>query len=334
MPRPSQWREKGLEEVKEEDDDEEDDDDDDGPAGGPAPARARASRTRAHPASSVPGDAIDDADLSGTETALKDDAGTRRRRGPGRDRGDDVGGPPATLDRPAFPGRKRRKLSISPLSSPGSAAGRGGEEDEGDVEGEKDVDLKQDVDLEQDVDLIPETSHDAASRPRGLAAAEEGTSREAVPQPVFQAAPAFRTADADAGSDRFTMPRSSPQGRPAGFLAGGLAAELQGWLSEARGWQGEAPLRIRLEEARPGRRMQLVRGHVVGDGSDGRSRLFLLAGEGRSAQPSTGLLLEAGTELSLGRPIWDLDLHEGEVWTVASDWDFVSGPVPGREDRS
>ncbi|KAF5236524.1 hypothetical protein FANTH_11211, partial [Fusarium anthophilum] len=98
-------------------------------------------------------------------------------------------------------------------------------------------------------------------------------------QPTFHAPPRFKPADLDTAVDG--LPAAfSPQRRGAKYIAGGLAAELQGWLSEVKGWEGSAPAttltkKVIIEEIRPGRRMYLVKARA-GTSEEGR---YLLAGE-------------------------------------------------------
>ncbi|KAM4063938.1 hypothetical protein HRG_007027 [Hirsutella rhossiliensis] len=145
-------------------------------------------------------------------------------------------------------------------------------------------------------------------------------------------APRFKPTDDDAGTAAAAgiLPAAfSPQRRGEKYLAGGLAAELQGWLSEAKGWDGAdkalddaTTLRIVVDEVRPGRQMNLVRGRA---GSDAAARGFILAGQGRL----TGLggtasraAVEQGGVVMVGPPVWDTEM-EGCVWTVACDWRVV-----------
>ncbi|KAJ4157160.1 hypothetical protein NW754_008805 [Fusarium falciforme] len=117
-----------------------------------------------------------------------------------------------------------------------------------------------------------------------------------------------------------------PQRRGAKYVAGGLAAGLQGWLSEVKGWEGTVPsaaaavsvVKVVVEEVRPGRRMYLVTGRAGDDGA-ALARRFLLAGEGRLTGLGQRAAVTVGNVVEVGQPVWDVEL-DGQVWTVACDW--------------
>ncbi|KAM0557154.1 hypothetical protein ACHAPJ_005417 [Fusarium lateritium] len=138
-------------------------------------------------------------------------------------------------------------------------------------------------------------------------------------QPTFRAPPRFKPVELDPAVEG--LPAAfSPQRRGAKYVAGGLAAELQGWLSEVKGWEGVAPaatsvMKVTIEEIRHGRRMYLVKGQT--DGTD-RKR-FLLAGEGRLTGLGQRMAVSVGSVVEVGQPVWDVEL-DGETWTVACDW--------------
>ncbi|KAF5972775.1 hypothetical protein FCOIX_9147 [Fusarium coicis] len=138
-------------------------------------------------------------------------------------------------------------------------------------------------------------------------------------QPTFHAPPRFKPVDLDPAVDG--LPAAfSPQRRGAKYVAGGLAAELQGWLSEVKGWEGTAPAttltkNVIIEEIRPGRRMYLVKART-GTSEEGR---YLLAGEGRLTGLGQRMPVTLGSVVDVGQPVWDIVL-DGQVWTVACDW--------------
>ncbi|KAG7414710.1 hypothetical protein Forpe1208_v007567 [Fusarium oxysporum f. sp. rapae] len=138
-------------------------------------------------------------------------------------------------------------------------------------------------------------------------------------QPTFHAPPRFKPVDLDPAVDG--LPAAfSPQRRGAKYIAGGLAAELQGWLSEVKGWEGTAPAttltkKVIIEEIQPGRRMYLVKART---GTSEESR-YLLAGEGRLTGLGQRMPVILGSVVDVGQPVWDIVL-DGQVWTVACDW--------------
>lgn len=141
----------------------------------------------------------------------------------------------------------------------------------------------------------------------------------ALQQPTFRAPPRFKPIEADLSTEG--LPAAfSPQRRGAKYLPNGLAAELQGWLSEVKGWEGvdrtaEASLTITVEEVRSGKRMYLVKAKV----DAGEAKRFMLAGEGRLTGLGRRAVIGVGSRVCVGQPVWDVDL-DGETWTVACDW--------------
>ncbi|KAF4976785.1 hypothetical protein FZEAL_6591 [Fusarium zealandicum] len=145
---------------------------------------------------------------------------------------------------------------------------------------------------------------------------------KAAQQPTFRAPPRFKPTEI--GPTAEGLPAAfSPQRRGTKYVAGGLAAELQGWLSEVKGHEGVVPhaapgVKVAIEEIRPGRRMYLVRGRT--DPPRGTpARRFLLAGEGRLTGLGQRAAVGVGSVVEVGQPVWDVEL-DGEVWTVACDW--------------
>lgn len=138
-------------------------------------------------------------------------------------------------------------------------------------------------------------------------------------QPTFRAPPRFKQIELDTAADGIPA-AFSPQRRGAKYIAGGLASELQGWLSEVKGWEGVTPasassINVTVEEIRPGRRMYLVKGRT---GMFEGKRL-LLAGEGRLTGLGQRMPVRVGSLVEVGQPVWDIEM-DGEVWTVACDW--------------
>ncbi|KAH7326163.1 hypothetical protein B0I35DRAFT_347804 [Stachybotrys elegans] len=140
-----------------------------------------------------------------------------------------------------------------------------------------------------------------------------------LPQPVFRPPPRFKPLDADMETEGLPI-AFSPQRRGAKYVPHGLAAELQGWLSDVKGWEGSdrtAPdptLKVVVGSVKPGARMYLVRSR-----GDEQRKGFILAGEGRLTGLGTRADVGVGSTILLGRPVWDVEL-ENETWTVACDW--------------
>ncbi|POR37610.1 Methionyl-tRNA formyltransferase, mitochondrial [Tolypocladium paradoxum] len=190
---------------------------------------------------------------------------------------------------------KRRKVSISPVPDSEPPTGQHGDADP----------------IPGDENLQREESEDMGS---------VNDADRAAQQPVFQPAPRFKPVEMDQAMEG--LPAAfSPQRRGAKYLADGLAAGLQGWLSEVKGWKGidgaaDSTLGITIEEVRPGRQMYLARSRA---GADGASRRFILAGEGKLTGLGRRAAVAVGSAVTIGQPVWDVEL-DGEMWTVACDW--------------
>ena len=145
---------------------------------------------------------------------------------------------------------------------------------------------------------------------------------KSLQQPTFRAPPRFKPIEADLATEG--LPAAfSPQRRGAKYLPNGLAADLQGWLSEVKGWEGsdrsvDSSLTISVEEVRSGRRMYLVKAR--GDGNE--VKRFMLAGEGRLTGLGRRAVIGVGSRVGVGQPVWDVVL-DGETWTVACDWGVI-----------
>ena len=142
---------------------------------------------------------------------------------------------------------------------------------------------------------------------------------KAPQQPIFHPPPRFKPIETDLTAEG--LPAAfSPQRRGAKYLPNGLAAELQGWLSEVKGWEGidrapESVMNIKIQEIRAGTRMYLVEGRLDG----GEAKRFMLAGEGKLTGLGRRAVLGTGSRVVIGQPVWDVML-EGKTWTVACDW--------------
>ena len=211
---------------------------------------------------------------------------------------------------------KRRKLSITPLPAFSSSPAE--------PQAPRSVRADEKENTEDQVD-------DTSTSPSASAREEEEHNSDADAdtdarlkaqqqnQPTFRPPPRFKpTEDALPLGDG--LPAAfSPQRRGAKYLTGGLAAELQGWLSEVKG-EDDGPagstLKMRVEEVRQGRRMYLVHGRL-GDSSDFKK--VVLAGEGRLTGLGGRAVVGVGSVVEVGQPVWDV-VVEGETWMVACDW--------------
>lgn len=201
---------------------------------------------------------------------------------------------------------KRRKLSISPLPAyyPLIKDSTKGAE----IEEAEDHDRQENDYLQSDGNS-PEHDFDCSD-----------TGAKILQQPTFQPIPRFKPLNDEPFLEG--LPAAfSPQRRGAKYISGGLAAELQGWLSEVKGWDGgdahtESTFRVVVEDVLPGKRMFLVRGTV--NGIEEPKRL-ILAGEGKLT--GLGKRADVGREsvVVIGQPVWDVEL-DGHTWIVACVW--------------
>ncbi|PTB39038.1 uncharacterized protein TrAFT101_007064 [Trichoderma asperellum] len=146
---------------------------------------------------------------------------------------------------------------------------------------------------------------------------------KALQQPVFQQAPRFKPLIAD-GHHGGLPAAFSPQRRGARYVAGGMAAQLQGWLSEVKSWEenGEkttSGVKIHVEQIRSGRRMYLVEGRAS---STNVPQKWILAGEGKLTGLGKRAEVEMGSVVLIEQPTWDVKL-EGSVWNVACEWSIA-----------
>ncbi|KAI8725110.1 hypothetical protein NCS52_00081300 [Fusarium sp. LHS14.1] len=199
---------------------------------------------------------------------------------------------------------KRRRVSISPMPESTPLDEHHYLNDDNLQEAEESEHTPTQSSVESLQDAIP--THDESRAPQ---------------QPTFRPPPRFKPAEVDPTVEG--LPAAfSPQRRGAKYVAGGLAAGLQGWLSEVKGWEGTVPsaaavsvVKVVVEEVRPGRRMYLVTGRT----GDAPARRFLLAGEGRLTGLGQRAAVTVGKVVEVGQPVWDVEL-DGQVWTVACDW--------------
>ncbi|KAG5971284.1 hypothetical protein E4U56_006923 [Claviceps arundinis] len=160
-------------------------------------------------------------------------------------------------------------------------------------------------------------------------------SRHSHQQPIFQPPPPFKPPDIPdipPGNNILPMgfsPRR-PRGRP--YPPGGMAAQLQAWLSEVRGWDGESrpARRMVVGEVRPGPLMYLARERCEDqqDQQDGQGQVgkgYILAGEGKLTGMGGGerVVVRVGGVVVLEEPVWEVELL-GEMWTVVCNWSVES----------
>ena len=237
-----------------------------------------------------------------------------RGESPGDDPGDDLGDAsfPSPQDSPRPREAKRRKLSISPLpafSSPNNAEPDDGMEEDGD-EGQSSEDGAHSPGSSE-MGAHGDYPSDVEGRPKAQ------QQQQQQQQPTFQPPPRFKQLDGESLGEGLPAV-FSPQRRGAKYLTGGLAAELQGWLSEVKGGDELAgsTFRVTVGDVRAGRRMYLVRGKV--DSTD-ELRRVILAGEGRLTGLERRATVVVGSVVEVGQPVWDVEV-DGETWLVACDW--------------
>ncbi|RSL49358.1 hypothetical protein CEP54_012482 [Fusarium duplospermum] len=203
---------------------------------------------------------------------------------------------------------KRRRVSISPMPESSPLGEHHYLNDDHLQEAEENEHTPTQSSVESLQDAIP--THDEARAPQ---------------QPTFRPPPRFKPAEVDPTVEGLPAAFSPQRRGGAKYVAGGLAAGLQGWLSEVKGWEGTVPsaaavsvVKVVVEEVRPGRRMYLVTGRPGDDGA-APARRFLLAGEGRLTGLGQRADVTVGNVVEVGQPVWDVEL-DGQVWTVACDW--------------
>lgn len=214
--------------------------------------------------------------------------------------GEDVEGVlPGTESSPLSPdgGReaKRRRVSISP-PAPSSS-----------------------LDSTPEQAATPARGHASPAEGNGSGSPGEHGGPSRRHQPVFQPAPRFKPTDNETSLP--ALPGVfSPQHRGAKYLPGGHAAQLQGWLSEVKEWEGtrdeDSVLRLTVEEISPGEHMYLARGK---SGGSGDLKAYILAGEGRLTGLGRRAAVNVGSVVVIEQPVWEVNLV-GECWTVGCNW--------------
>nr|XP_036585110.1 uncharacterized protein CTRU02_05079 [Colletotrichum truncatum]KAF6794878.1 hypothetical protein CTRU02_05079 [Colletotrichum truncatum] len=146
-------------------------------------------------------------------------------------------------------------------------------------------------------------------------------------QPTFQRAPRFKVSDIEAARQESLAVAFSPQRRGPKYVAGGLAAELQSWLADVKGWGDEhrpadLVMRIVIDEVRPGNRMCIVKGRRIVEAGEMREEIaarLMLAGEGRLTGLGQKASVVVGSSVAISQPAWEVVL-QGTKWIVACDW--------------
>ncbi|KAJ6784286.1 hypothetical protein PWT90_06416 [Aphanocladium album] len=193
-----------------------------------------------------------------------------------------------------------------------------------------------DTGLHEDLDA---SEQDESEKDEEADVQDKTRTRAPVQQPTFRPAPRFKPApddelfahNQDGGPGAILTAPFSPQRRGAKYVPGGLASQLQGLLSQVKGAEtlggagsdgtGDgAIVRLVVEDARAGTRMHLIRGRILSRGSVSEStnvlEQYVLAGAGeRLVKPGSVLRIMA-------TPAWDV--HLGEEWTVACEWNIES----------
>ncbi|TDZ44662.1 hypothetical protein CTRI78_v009455 [Colletotrichum trifolii] len=162
---------------------------------------------------------------------------------------------------------KRRRISISPAQSSMSVFAEDKHADNvkrepvGEDNGLSDVDGRilagDDHDLDEDMG-IP----------------DPGVGETSKTQPTFHRAPRFKVSEAELARTEGLPDAFSPQRRGQRYVPGGLAAEMQSWLAEVKGWAGggdRAPdlvMQIAVDGVVPGNRMYLVNGRRIVEGEE------------------------------------------------------------------
>lgn len=194
---------------------------------------------------------------------------------------------------------KRRKLSITPLPAFSSPL----------------PNRKIGTNTPQQRSDDPESENSAPQLPSSPSQLDPSPSGPRHAQPTFHSAPRFKALEEDTPAEGLPAAFLSPQRRGQKYILGGLAAELQGWLSEVKkaeySDEDSAATKVEVGEVRSGRRMYLVKAKT--------GERVVLAGEGRLTGLGRRAVVGVGSLVILGSPIWDVTI-EGEIWTVACDW--------------
>ena len=186
-----------------------------------------------------------------------------------------------------------------------------------------------------------ESYNSAPESPDGeeYAGLDEASYRNSKQQPSFLPPPRFKQIDADTTQLEGLPYAFSPQRRGAKYLPGGLAAELQGWLSAVKGWEGDdassgSAMSLAVDEVKPGGSMYLVKGHKIknqdkksGSGTEGPQVQVMLAGEGKLTGLGKRAEVVEGNTVAISQPVWEVALDGQGRWIVACDWTVPTSSI-------
>ncbi|KAM0333185.1 hypothetical protein ACHAQA_001845 [Verticillium albo-atrum] len=240
------------------------------------------------------------------------------------------------------PTPKRRRVEVESESAASDASGRESEgEDEDNDDGMRTADDHDMHDM-QEAQEEDEAMLDAPQTP--TRSEPDESDHEEVPdaagtkqqQPTFQRAPRFRASEVEAVRHEGLPEAFSPQRRGVRYIPGGLAAEMQSWLAEVKGWGGherpaEAAVRFVVEEVEAGGMMYLVNGRRLQSETEGSasSVRLMLAGEGKLTGLAKKAEVHVGAVVMIAQPAWEVALGvqgDGEDrWVVACDWAVQAG---------
>lgn len=166
-------------------------------------------------------------------------------------------------------------------------------------------------------------------------------------QTTFVKPPRFRPPDDQEPHQRPIEPLPdafSPQRRGQKFLAGGLAAEVIGWVmnlesnapasSSTRSREDTWVIQLIVNEVRGGHGpgMTLISGRQAHEGLDGRDGPMahtlgvvkvILAGSGTAEVLQKANKVDVGKKIRIRGPVWEVFI-KGEKWGVAVTWEVVS----------
>ena len=142
-------------------------------------------------------------------------------------------------------------------------------------------------------------------------------------QPVFSRPPKFQANEASVRSAASGPDLFSPRGGSAKYLAGGLATEVQGWLSAVKtGESTTVTLQVRVDKATRNEAMLVLDGScstAMGPGAVGPSPLKVILPNPELSRAESNRV-GSGCDLRLEHPSWDIGLGTEDVWVVASEW--------------
>ena len=255
------------------------------------------------------------------------------------------------------PALKRRRLSVEPILSSQPYENENDSDINVDFEQEdgQDDQQKQDHGMDDDFeDLLameptlssppPPVHRPPPSAPRFVLSTPSKPTSSIPPIDsidTFLRPPRFKPPDEEREAAVEPLPdHFSPRRRGQKFLAGGLAAEVRGWLVEREsqgtrsarnpvredGWK----IKIAVDEVSGGygAGMTLVRGRRMGSNGDGAADLYpirmILGGEeGMSEGIKKGGQAAVGKVVGVKGPAWEVDI-DGVRWGVSANWKVIN----------